>query len=286
MTEAMPIRKVIIVCSVLALSVALAGCDDHPMDRVLAEIHNIKVDANDPNDRATVADRHFDKKDLDLAVQTARDLTVNSGGLLDRSHAAGKTASDPSLFSTTPQAPRMKIDVVDPLHVPRPDSTQPLDERVRGVAFDDGGAAQAAAARDLPDIPVAEAARSAMAAIVAAAPRVMAAAIPDKASDESDSQRADIPVPKPEPREAVAAADIRHVQVGSFRSLLAAKSAWRDMRGRHAALDGLKPVFEKVVTPAGRTLFRLKVGPVKSDAQARALCGQLDVRDSWCAKAG
>jgi len=49
---------------------------------------------------------------------------------------------------------------------------------------------------------------------------------------------------------------------------------------------GLKPEFEKVVTPAGKTLFRLKVGPVKSDAQAKRLCGQLDIRDSWCQRAG
>ncbi|WP_443748026.1 SPOR domain-containing protein [Asticcacaulis solisilvae] len=251
------------------------------MDRVLAEIHNIKVDANDPGDRATAADRHLDKKDLDLAVQTAKDLTVNSGGLLDRSHADGAKPADHGLFSSTPQAPKMKIDVVDPLHMPRPDSEQPLDERLKDVAFDDGSA-QTAAARDLPDIPVAEAARSAMAAVVAAAPRILVPAAPEKA----EVQRADIPAPKAETRTAVADADVRRVQVGSFRSLTAAKSAWQDMRGHHAALGGMKPEFEKVVTPAGQTLFRLKVGPVKSEAQARALCGQLDVRDSWCQRAG
>jgi len=282
MTEAMPIRKVIIVCSAVVLGVALTGCDDHPMDRVLTEIHNIKVDARDPAARATDADRHFDRKDIDLAVQTAKDLTVNSGGLLDHGRADDKKPSDAGLFSGTPQAPRMKIDVVDPLHVPRPDSDQPLDERLKGVAFDDGGAAQAAAMHDLPDIPVAEAARSAMAAVVAAAPKIMASAQQEKA----EIQRGDIAAPAPDVRPAVAAAEVRHVQVGSFGSLVAAKSAWQDMRGRHSALGGLKPVYEKVVTPAGRTLFRLKVGPVKSAAQARALCGQLDVRDSWCAKAG
>lgn len=281
MTEAMPIRKVIIMCSAVALSVALSGCDDHPMDHVLSEIHNIKVDARDPAVRATDADRHFDRKDIDLAVQTAKDLTVNSGGLLDHRHPDGKT-SDPSLFSSAPEAPRVKIDVVDPLHVPRPDSQQPLDERLKGVAFDDGSSAQAAAVHDLPDIPVAEAARSAMAAVVAAAPKFIASAQQEKAV----AQSGDIAAPASEGSPSVAAAEVRRVQVGSFRSLVAAKSAWQDMRGRHSALGGLNPVYEKVVTSAGQTLFRLKVGPVKSPAQAKALCGQLDVRDSWCAKAG
>jgi hypothetical protein len=281
MTEAMPIRKVIIVCSALAVSVALTGCDDHPMDRVLTEIHNIKVDARDPSARATAADRQFDKKDIDLAVQTAKDLTVNSGGLLDRSHAGGGKPSDPSLFSSAPPAPKMKIDVVDPLNVPRPDSDQPLDERLKGVAFDDGSA-QTRAARDLPDIPIADAARSAVAAVVAAAPKVMTSAVPEKAEVQSNG----IAGPGEAPRKALAAVAARHIQVGSFGSLGAAKSAWADLRGQHSALSGLTPQFEKVVTPAGKTLFRLKVGPVKSDAQAKSLCGQLDVRDSWCQRAG
>ncbi|MBW8734229.1 MAG: SPOR domain-containing protein [Asticcacaulis sp.] len=251
------------------------------MDRVLTEIHNIKVDARDPAARATAADRQFDKRDIDLAIQTAKDLTVNSGGLLDRSRKDDKAASDPSLFSSAPQPPRVTIDVVDPLHVPRPDSEQPLDERLKGVVFDDS-AAQTEAAHDLPDIPVAEAARSAMAAVVAAAPKVMAAAIPEKA----DVPRMEIAAPKPEPRAAMAVADARRIQVGSFGSLGAAKSAWQDLRGHHTALNGLSPEFEKVVTPAGRTLFRLKVGPVTSGTQAKALCSQLDIRDSWCERAG
>lgn len=282
MTEAMPIRKVIIVCSAVALGAALTGCDDHPMDRVLTEVHNIKVDARDPAARATEADRRFDKKDIDLAVQTAKDLTVNSGGLLDHNSSSNGKPADPGLFSSAPEAPRIKIDVVDPLHVPRPDSQQPLDERLKGVAFDDGSSAQAAAVHDLPDIPVAEAARSAMAAVVAAAPKFLASAQPEKA----EAQRGDIAAPVSEDGPSIAAAEIRRVQVGSFRSLVAAKSAWQDMRGHHSALGGLKPVYEKVVTPAGQTLFRLKVGPVNSEAQAKALCGQLDIRDSWCAKAG
>lgn len=280
MTEAMSIRKVIIVCSVLAVSAALSGCDDHPMDRVLTEIQNIKVDARDPAARATPADRQFGKKDLDLAVQTARDLTVNSGGLLDRSHTGAVKASDPSLFSSAPQAPKIKIDVVDPLNVPRPDSDQPLDERVRGVAFDDG-AAQAAATRQLPDIPIAEAARSAVAAVVAAAPRIMTAAVPEKA----EVARVEI-APAPSPRSALAAVEARRIQVGSFGSLRAAKSAWADLSGQNSALDGLKPEFEKVVTPSGKILFRLKIGPVKTEAQAKRLCGELDIRDSWCQRAG
>lgn len=253
------------------------------MDRVLTEIHNIKVDARDPAARATAADRQFDKKDIDLAVQTAKDLTVNSGGLLDHTRSAGKPA-DAGLFSSAPEAPKMKIDVVDPLHVPRPDSEQPLDERLKNVAFDDGSTptitAQAAAARDLPDIPVAEAARSAVAAVVAAAPRVMAAAIPEKA----EVPRVEALAPRQKETKTLAV-EARRIQVGSFRSLGAAKSAWQDLRTR-PALEGLRPDFEKVVTPAGQTLFRLKVGPVKSDNQARALCGQLDIRDSWCERAG
>ena len=51
-------------------------------------------------------------------------------------------------------------------------------------------------------------------------------------------------------------------------------------------MDGSGPLVISTGTGSGKSLVRLKVGPVKSDAQARGLCDALDVRDSWCARAG
>jgi hypothetical protein len=44
--------------------------------------------------------------------------------------------------------------------------------------------------------------------------------------------------------------------------------------------------YQKIRTAAGRTMVRLRLGPVHTDAQAKALCDQLDIRDIWCHKAG
>lgn len=230
MNDQASLRKVIILCAALGAVAGLSACDDHAMDRTFADLKAVRVDANDPAPGGD-ADRRIGKKDIDLAVRTAKDLTVNKGGLLNAD-----------------KGPKVEIAVVDPLLVPRPDNNPPLDERVRGVTFDPAVAARLAAAHDLPDIPI----------------------MPMRLK----------PLPSTPETEA------RRIQVGSFGSLTAAQNAWAELRAHHPAVSPLTPSYEKVTTPAGKQMFRLKVGPVTDEAKARVLCDKLDIRDSWCARAG
>ncbi|MBP2158708.1 MULTISPECIES: SPOR domain-containing protein [Asticcacaulis] len=236
-------------CAALVGVAGLTGCDDRAQNKMWASIQAIEVDAREHKD--TPADpRKLSPKDISLAVKTAKDLTVNDDGLFDRKRDT-----------------KLEIAVVDPLDVPRPEGA-PLDARPSGVVFD-----LAQVARELPDIPVADVAREAVRASAAvAAPEVAKAATSQVVTKTAT------------PEVAVKAA--KNIQVGSFGTLLAAQQAWETLRDTYPAAEGLKPSYEKVVTGSGKSLVRLKVGPVKSDAQARGLCDALDVRDSWCARAG
>jgi hypothetical protein len=226
----------------------LTGCDERAANKMWAHIQAIEVDAREHKDEPADP-RKLSAKDVSLAVKTAKDLTVNDDGLFDRKRES-----------------KLQIDVVDPLDVPRPEGA-PLDARPLGVVFD-----LAEVARQLPDIPVADMTRAAVkASATVAAPEVAATAA------------------KPEvvtPEVATKVAAVQRIQVGSFGTLLAAQQAWEDLRDAHPAAAKLKPSYEKVTTGSGKSMVRLKVGPVKSDAQARDLCDALDVRDSWCARAG
>jgi hypothetical protein len=229
MNDQASLRKVIILCAALGVAGGLSACDDHAMDKTLAELRAVRVDANDPAP-AGEADRKISKKDVELAMRTAKDLTVNKGGLFDEAK------------------PKVEIAVVDALQMPRDDITAPLDERPKGVVIDPAVAARLAAAHDLPDVPVMR-------------------MTPMQSAPESS--------------------DVGHrIQVGSFGTLTAAQNAWADLRANHPAVSPLTPSYEKVTTPQGKQLFRLKVGPVTNEAKARDLCDQLAIRDSWCAKAG
>ncbi|ESQ76777.1 hypothetical protein ABAC402_03700 [Asticcacaulis sp. AC402] len=86
-------------------------------------------------------------------------------------------------------------------------------------------------------------------------------------------------VPKPETPAG------RAIQVGSFGSMAAAKEAWLTLQARYPGVERYSPTYQSITTAAGQSMVRLKVGPVTSQAQAAALCGQLGVRDAWCAKA-
>lgn len=218
----------------MAIGTLLSGCDERTTNAMWAKIQAIEVDAREAQGAEPVEGK-LSKQDVDLAVNTARDLTVNDGGL----------------FSQSPKR-ELEIDVVDPLKVPRPDG-EPLDARVQGVVFDVADLARQAA-HDLPDVPV-------------AAPR--------------EAERANVTVEAPEVAE-----EVHRIQVGSFGTLLAAQEAWKDLRDSYPAAGKLKPTYEKVVANNGRTLVRLKVGPVRDEAQARRLCDALEVRDNWCARAG
>src|SRR5690606_38032824 len=77
----------------------------------------------------------------------------------------------------------------------------------------------------------------------------------------------------------------RMIQVGSFSTRQGAEAAWSRVASMYEGMDRLAPVYESV-TANGRTLVRLRIGPVQNEVQARALCEALGVTDNWCTRAG
>ncbi len=69
------------------------------------------------------------------------------------------------------------------------------------------------------------------------------------------------------------------VQLGAFSSREAAEAAWANLSGQ-GALSGLRPEFQPVERD-GRTLYRLRAGPVASEA-VTAVCRAAGA-GQWCA---
>lgn len=209
------------------------------MDRTFAAIQEIQVDARDARGPVNPDTEKLSARDVDLAVRTAKDLTVNEGGLLDKDNPP----------------PKLQFALVDAVHMPRPDNNPPLDERLRGVVFGPPAAVARAAVQG-----------AEIAGVEEAAPEAVAGASKAAEADPSDSRA-------------------RRIQIGSFGSLAAAQTAWEDLRDRYPGVDRYRPAYEKVTTAKGKTMVRLKVGPVADEAQARGLCDRLAIYDAWCAKA-
>ena len=94
--------------------------------------------------------------------------------------------------------------------------------------------------------------------------------------------------PAPERASMMHDAGLRHptptgrtIQLGAYSSPDAARQAWTRLKAS-ADLAALAPVFEPVEVQ-GRTLTRLKVGPVPNEAAA-AVCRAAAVADAWCAR--
>lgn len=75
----------------------------------------------------------------------------------------------------------------------------------------------------------------------------------------------------------------RTIQLGAYSSAEAARQAWGRLKAS-ADLAALTPVYESVQVQ-GRTLTRLKAGPVSPEAAA-ALCRAASVAEDWCARNG
>ncbi len=90
----------------MASAATLSGCNDPNLAKTFADIKAIQVD--DEGGSGKPDDRKLSKQDIELAVNTAKDLTVNKGGLLDKGD--GSSA--------------LPIAVVDPLKVPPPDDAR------------------------------------------------------------------------------------------------------------------------------------------------------------------
>lgn len=259
MTDLTPFRKAFILCSAVVLTSGLSACGDKDLNKTFAQIKAIRVDANDPPPEDQGDAKRLKASDVALVVQIAKDLTVNKGGLMDKT---GKSQN------------RLQIAVVDPLQMPRIEHGGALDERVSDEAsmpIDRQGAdIVRAAMHDLPDLPVAAAGRT-EAPVKAAVKAPVATHV---------SAQAIKPVTK-----ATEPAG-RLVQIGSFGTMNAAQLAWSGLQARYPAVGRYSPSYQKITTASGQAMVRLKVGPVADDAQARTLCDRLDIRDTWCVKAG
>ncbi len=216
MTDAVPLRKVIFLCAAVAATATLAGCGDPNLSKTFADIKAIKVD---DSGSGKPEDRKLSQKDLELAVNTAKDLTVNKGGLLDKGNGGA-----------------LPISVVDPSKMQRPDDGPPLDERVGG--------------------------------------------------DDTTATVASLQPMQSRPETPPAPVAGRFIQVGSFGSAAAAKSAWAGLVERYPGVEQYSPSYQAVTLASGKSMVRLKVGPVAGDRQAQSLCSQLDIHDTWCARAG
>ena len=177
---------------------------------------------------------------------------------------------------------KLEIAVVDPLLMDRPDDGPPLDERVQGAEMDPE-AALAAAAKALPDVPI-----LAETMPEKPQPRPIAVADDQEAAPPADDARPrndDMP-PQPVQTDWVKSDLNRSIQVGSFGTMAAAVNALETLKDSHPAATHYSATYQTIKTVAGKAMVRLRLGPVHTDAQAKTLCDQLDIHDTWCHKAG
>ena len=59
----------------------------------------------------------------------------------------------------------------------------------------------------------------------------------------------------------------RVIQIGSFGSAEAAQNAWLGLQARYPGVEQYHPVYQKITTASGKSMVRLKVGPVASEDQ-------------------
>lgn len=251
---------------------AMGGCDrpGSSLSGVIGEtLHKIKTVPVDANDRpAGAADgKTLSGKDAALLLDTAKALTVGRDGVLAKSGIDKK----------------LNIAVVDPLQMDRPDDGAPLDERVQGAEMDPE-AALAAAAKALPDVPI-------LAETLPEKPLPRPVAVADDqetapAADDTAHAKTEPAQPERIQTDWVKSDANRSIQVGSFGTLAAAAGALQALKDSHPAVARYSASYQKIKTAAGKAMVRLRLGPVHTDAQAKALCDQLDIRDTWCHKAG
>lgn len=110
-------------------------------------------------------------------------------------------------------------------------------------------------------------------------PEIVHAVVRETAPPIATPLAAEPPVLRP----VAVKAEGRTIQLGAFSSEAGARDAWARLRVR-GELASLSPVFETVQVN-GRTLTRLKVGPIPAET-AVAVCHAVQVADAWCARQG
>ncbi|WP_245942224.1 SPOR domain-containing protein [Sphingomonas gilva] len=105
----------------------------------------------------------------------------------------------------------------------------------------------------------------------------IAAVAPEEAAIPAPKPAAPVATkPKPAPRPPVAGGPWR-VQLGAFSETGRARSAWSDLSGKVAALDGLEPDYVK----AG-PITRLQARGLSSSAAASAVCAKVKASGGQC----
>lgn len=221
MTDLAPLRKALILCTAVAVSAGLGGCNDKNLNETFAKIKAIDVDGTGVSSDVAQA-KKLDQKDVQLLADTAKALTVGKEGLISQDAQQ-----------------KLKIAIIDPLKMPREDAGQPL---TMGTPSE----AERAAMHDLPDLPI-------------------AAQAPLQKADNTG---------------------VRLIQVGSFSTAAAAETAWSQLQSQYPGIERVGVQYQKITTASGKSMVRLKVGPVENASQAEALCHRLNIQDAWCVKAG
>lgn len=103
MTDLAPLRKAFILCAAAICAAGLTACDNQNLKESLAKIKEIPVD--DSGKPADADAKRLGRDDIELVVNTAKDLTVGKGGLLH--DGDGPIAK-----------PKFRIAIVDPLKMP------------------------------------------------------------------------------------------------------------------------------------------------------------------------
>ncbi|MDI7775032.1 SPOR domain-containing protein [Asticcacaulis sp. EMRT-3] len=260
MTDLAHLRKVGIVCAAASLALGLNGCDNSNLRKTFADLKAVQVD-----DSGQPAQKRLTKNDVRLLVSTAKAMTVGQGGLFK------PQAAEPN---------KVTFAVVDPLKMPPPDDGGPL----RVLPADTVARARLQAARDLPDLPILQAAaQTATQAVAQAATQAVVQSVMPSGTSGRTMLAAKAPVA---PSPAASAESNRLIQVGSFSSVQAARTAWDHLQTQYPVALRYKARFQPITTASGQAMVRLKVGPVADGAHAEALCQALSVRDSWCERAG
>ena len=116
--------------------------------------------------------------------------------------------------------------------------------------------------------------------------------LPTTDGDQETATEPETPAPtQPEPKAkpvpvtvvpSAVRAEVFRIQVGAFGSRAAAEGEWRRLTGRFStALAGLSPDVE-ALQRSGRSLYRLRAGPLSDRAAARDVCERLKAGGQAC----
>lgn len=116
-----------------------------------------------------------------------------------------------------------------------------------------------------------------------AAAEELPAAKPGAAAPVEPAPEVVVAEPEPTAREVpVGLAGNFRLQLGAFGAEAGARASWQAMRDRHAALLGALDYEIEPVTTGSRTLYRLRVGPFLSRAEAETTCSRLVAAGQAC----